>query len=287
MKVRSVIILVLALMYSCGGQHESLKYRQPQQKVQAKEFSAQELLQVAISYNSQGKSEKAIGVLHRALKQDPSLAAAYREMGLALSRLNRLDEALVLLKKAVELDSSDVDAALLLGMIFDLEHHGAQALKVYEDALKTKPNHPELNHEYGLSLLMSGKPTEAVAALERARAFSNNAELLGDLGYAYLLSGQSKKASKVLKESVSRDGSKPEVLFNLARACVAAGDNKCAFDALGHLIKLVPNEPGPYFNLGLLLEKQGKTSKAKLAIEKALEIAPDFAPAKKWLKAHP
>ncbi len=283
---RWVIFSVLPFVLSCCAIHRPVEADRPEKNHPHAELTSKELLQVGISYNSQGKSEKALDVLRQAVEKDPGLVAGYREMGLALSRLNRLDEALVPLKKAVELDPSDVDASLLLGMIYDLKHDSAKALSVYEAALEKKPDHPELNHEYGLSLLMSEKPQKAVAALERAKMSLDDAGLLGDLGYAYLLAGKSKEAAETLKEAVHRDGTKPEVVFNLARACFSAGDNDCAMNALIRLIRLAPKEPGPYYNLGLLLEKQGKISKARKSIEKALKIAPGFVPAQKWIKSH-
>jgi len=262
----------------------------PTQAAEAKppEYSAEDLVRVGKAYNARGDSAKAIPVLEQALAKNPELAEGHFQLGLALSRLEKLDEAIAALERAHRLDAGHVPAAQLLGMAYDLKRRGADALKVYEATLAHHPQHPELNHEYGLSLLMAGKVAEGLAALKRARkAKPTDPDLLGDLGYAHLLAGQAAEAQPILQEAVDRDPRNPEVVFHLARACLANKDPRAAAEALKLLVKLVPDQPGPHFHLGVVLFELGKKAEARASVERALERDRGFAPARKWLADHP
>ena len=262
----------------------------PTQAAEAKppEYTAAELVRVGKAYNARGDSAKAVPVLEQALAKDPKLAEGHFQLGLALSRLEKLDAAIAALERAHQLDAAHVPAAQLLGMAYDLKRRGADALKVYEATLGHHPHHSELSHEYGLSLLMAGKVAEGLAALERARkAKPGDPGLLGDLGYAYLLADKAAQAQPILQEAVDRDPGKPEVVFHLARACLANKDPRAAAEALKLLVKLVPDEPGPHFHLGVVLHQLGKKAEARASVERALERDKGFAPARKWLADHP
>jgi len=51
-----------------------------------------------------GRSDKAVHHLHRAIEADPSMAGAWRTLGVALAKLNRSDEALTAMTRAIELE---------------------------------------------------------------------------------------------------------------------------------------------------------------------------------------
>jgi len=57
-----------------------------------------------------------------------------------------------------------------------------------------------------------------------------------------------------------------------------------AFKKAKLLVKVMPEKPQAYYFLGLTYIKVGKIKEAKICFEKALEINPDFTPARQFLK---
>lgn len=95
-------------------------------------------------------------------------ARALQGKGLALMRLNRRDDALAVLTAATDADATLWRAWNGIGGLHDLGRRFDLATAAYERALALRPDSAAIRNNMGYSLLLQGKPKEAVRLLTDA-----------------------------------------------------------------------------------------------------------------------
>lgn len=117
---------------------------------------------------------KALDEVSRALKLDPDLADAYLARGLVYwTHHNGFphERAIGEIKRALELDPNLAEAHHWLGTIFNhvgLLDRGRRELDI---ALRLDPANAGIRYRIAITLLLEGRPREALPALEATRAF--------------------------------------------------------------------------------------------------------------------
>jgi tetratricopeptide (TPR) repeat protein len=112
--------------------------------------------------------ENAVQNYDRCLQLEPQMRTAWRNKGLALAKLNRLEEAIACFDMACQLDVTDISAVLLKGNAFyDLERY-EDAIYCYDVALAAEPQENIYIFNKGAALLLLNRFTEAVACFDRA-----------------------------------------------------------------------------------------------------------------------
>jgi uncharacterized protein HemY len=97
---------------------------------------------------------------------------------------------------------------------------------------------------------------------EAMRARGDDAEAQHDLGHFLLDQGDWEGATAAFERSLSMRPDRLETLVSAAAACYRGGDEAGAEDYLRRAIAVAPESNAPRRNLGLLLERQGRTSEA-------------------------
>lgn len=152
--------------------------------------------------STRSMNAKAREMFKRAIKLDPTYAAAYA--GLGWSHMDAflwgwvedpggaLQEAQQLAHKALNLDGRSGSAHRLLGITHLKWQQYPAAIAEYQRALELNPNDAESHAGIGGALLFSGQHDAAIKAIETARRFNPNLDpaSLIDLGLAYYLKGR-------------------------------------------------------------------------------------------------
>ncbi|PCJ70438.1 MAG: pilus assembly protein TadD [Rhodobiaceae bacterium] len=115
-----------------------------------------------------GSLQQALMVLQRAVQHHPNDAALLSEYGKALTTSGKPDQASALLAKAASLDPSDWTILSAAGVAFDEMGEHAKAKEKYAAALHLAPNHPTVLTNLGLSYALSGDLVTAETVLRRA-----------------------------------------------------------------------------------------------------------------------
>ncbi|HMB70535.1 MAG TPA: tetratricopeptide repeat protein [bacterium] len=184
-----------------------------------------------------------------------ALAALYRgdralylvERGEAASRRGDSDEALRLLREAVEVQPEWQRTHQSLGYELSLRGVLKEALHHFEHAARLAPSYADILYQYGLLLHASGRNEEAIGAM--GRALANNpsyvvarialanllfeidrpaeaaphyehaleegietATLIGRFGYSLHASGDRNRAEELFLEAIARHRDRPELL---------------------------------------------------------------------------
>jgi serine/threonine-protein kinase len=179
----------------------------------------------------------------RALDLSPSNADTYALYGRLCAGLARYDEAIALQERAHELDPMaqrmDLLTTLLRAGRYD------QAVIAGEAALEVDPDYDRALATLGWAYFLTGRKAEGLAQLERAVAAApENTIWLGQLGEAYAMAGDAKKARGILKQLQERARSAYVSPYHFAYVYTGLGD----FDeAIDWLERAVAERTGPAY----------------------------------------
>lgn len=159
-------------------------------------------------------------------------------------------------QRAVALDSTDYQNHLSLGRVFEavvpLNISGAydNAVSAYKKALEANPESPEIH------LIL--------ARLEVANKDNDSAR-------------------KHIDEALAKKRDYAEAIFLLSQIEIADGNIAKAIESVRSVAVLSPNDPGVFFQLGLLYYNQREYDDAVASLERAIALSPNYANAQYFL----
>jgi tetratricopeptide (TPR) repeat protein len=196
------------------------------------------------TYIALGDAKAAEQHLRKLIEVQPANLAAYGELGQLYLSQGRLDESRAELEKYVARQPSAVGAQTLIGITLQLQNKMDEAQKKYERTLEIDSKAAVAANN--LAWMYAEKNTNLDVALDLAKSaksqMPNQAEVDDTLGWVYLKKGLASLAVSSFRQSVSRDA----------------------------------NNPAYSYHLGLALLKNGETSNAKDAFQKALALKKPF-----------
>jgi serine/threonine-protein kinase len=161
----------------------------------------------------------------RAIEINPGYATAYVWYALNLATVGRLDEALLTVKRAEELDPLSLIISLNVARIlyFARRYDEAveQCLKVFEIDSSFVVAHRRMGQIYHQKAMYD----EAIAEYKKALALAkNDSETMSALGYTYAISGQREEAIKVLERVENLSKQEFVSPYSVARLYLGLGD---------------------------------------------------------------
>ena len=164
----------------------------------------------------------------RALELNEHYATAHQWYAIALAEHRRYDEARTHAQEAVDEDPLNGTMHQAYGLVRYYARDLDTAVSEQRLALQLNPQLPLARVVLAKSLILQGKPQEAVAVCEQAPAPST-ADVLLTLGIAQARSGNQRAADSVWKDLSSR---RPRPSALLAQWHAAAGDYDAVFEEL-------------------------------------------------------
>ena len=145
--------------------------------------------------------QAAVDAFQRALQLDPVSVKAENNLGLALEGLNRTDEALVALRKAVAMQASSQRPSeqplLNLAKLLIDRNHLDEALPLLQQAAQIAPRDSKILAQLGRLYSEKGELSAAREVLEQAVAIEpQDSSLHFQLGQVYRKSGEPEKANR-------------------------------------------------------------------------------------------
>ena len=142
-----------------------------------------------------------------------------------------------------------------------------QAEKEFREALRLRPDTPELHLELGLVYAGSSQWPKAEEEFRaQTKLEPGNAEAAYRLGTALLQQGKAREARVELERSNRLQPDMPETLYSLGKASALAGDSAAAEKAWTKLLSIEAQSPlaaQTHFALAGLYRKQGKAADAE------------------------
>jgi Tfp pilus assembly protein PilF len=125
--------------------------------------------------------------------------------GLALTRLNHNDEAIVSLEKSAQLDPKDINTLSTLGMTYDAMKRFKESDSTYEHVLELDPHYALVLNNYAYSLSERGLQLERAYRMSREslEKDSANASYLDTFGWILYKLGRYDDALPYIRRAVN------------------------------------------------------------------------------------
>ena len=225
-----------------------------------------------------GQGKDALPALEAAVRCLPEDPVAQLNLGNALGRRGRLEEAAASFGRALELHPEFAEAHNNLG---DLQLELArfdEAAASCRRAIEIRPEYVEAHVNLGKALLRLGDAGGSVESCRRAAGIRpDSAEAHNSLGNAFLYLARFDDAISSFRRALAIKPEFAEAHANLANALRSIGRLDEAVAGYRRALLAKPDFVPAYTELGTALRLQRRTAEAEAACGEALKIRPDSA----------
>ena len=260
----------------------------------------------------QGKLERGLHLLDRAVELSPGLPDAHYYRGIVFQRWQRNDEARQCYQRAYDLEpdqpayllavaemlvASDLaDEALQMieskliyfeykaglnaavGGLYMMRRDFSKAIEYLYEAHMLEPDDARMLEQLAMAELVAGQASQAVRHLEQLMGDPVNShrnDLRRTLASAYLRSGRIGDSREIYKRMTRKDPSDVESWISLGEIAWRGGDIAGTLVAANQVMNYVPQRPVGYLLAGLVWQKRNQHDRALTFFEKAYAAAPD------------
>ncbi len=212
----------------------------------------------ALQLIDQKRYTEARNLLSESLKKDPRNPDLLTAMGMTLTRMRLLDDAVKVLRQVVTLKPGSADAHMNLGVALADLSNQAEALKHFNRAVQISPSLAMGHYYRGRALHELKRETEAEPALRTALKLdpSLNAAKL-TLASALNQSGRPQEAIPYLQQYMQTEPGNPLAFFEMGQALVGSGKADEAITAYRKALELEPNHSqSAYALLQILMQRK-------------------------------
>jgi tetratricopeptide (TPR) repeat protein len=123
---------------------------------------------LGIALKKEGKLNEAIAHYQQALRASPDYADAYNNLGVAHQLQGKLEEAIGHFRSAIELEPDYAKAHNNLGIVFAMQGKFTEAMHHLQRAIQIRPDYAEAYSNIGNTLGSQGKFDEAIGYFNKA-----------------------------------------------------------------------------------------------------------------------
>jgi tetratricopeptide (TPR) repeat protein len=205
---------------------------------------------------------------------------AHYNLGTALEKQERLEEATVQFNEALRIRPNYAEAYNNLGIVLDKQGRLKEALTYYAEALKRKPNYADPHNNIGTTLEKQGRLDDAMKEYQAAlRLKPDYADARYNLGAVLGRMGRLDEAIREFRATLALQPNSADAHNNLGVALERKGRLDEAIAEYAQALKLRPDYAKAHFNLGVALSRKGQWDQAISAFQTALRLKPDYAEA--------
>jgi protein O-GlcNAc transferase len=198
------------------------------------------------------------------------------ESALRLHRSGRLQEAEAIYKKMPH----NPDALHLRGVLANQLNRNDEAVELINKAIRAQPSNAAYYYSLDTAYRALGRLDEVTACYQKLLAHSpKNAIAWNRLGNAIKDQGMPVEAATCYQNAIALKPVFSEAHNNLGLVLVEHGEIDSAVECYRQALALDPSDAATYANLGIALRKQRKLDEAAACYQKAIVLKPDFAAA--------
>ncbi len=210
-----------------------------------------EAMHRAARYGRTGRHAEARALYRSVLAARPDHRDALKACALAAFRLEALDEAAMLLQRAVALDAGDAGAHNDLGNVLQAAGRIDAALAAYRRAVAIDPERAETHLNLGQALRAAGDLDGAAGAFGRAAALRpDHAGTLLRIGLVHHARGDLDEAARAFRQALEIEPGNAEAHFALGNVLYAGGRLDEAVAAYGQAAAFRPDILDSSFEVG-------------------------------------
>jgi tetratricopeptide (TPR) repeat protein/serine/threonine protein kinase len=204
------------------------------------------LINLGRALHKQSRFEEAVACFRKAIELHPNYANGHNNLGVVLKDLGMRDEAIGCYRKAIELDPNDAMAHSNLGIALSGQKKFDEAVASFQKAIELDKEYAVPHVNLGVLLSDNGRLDDAIASYRKA------IELAPKLALAH----------NNLGSALWRQRKWDEAIASIKKA-----------------IEVDPQYAPAYSHLGATLRKQKKLNEAITACRKAIQLDPKYSPA--------
>ena len=227
------------------------------------------------------RPEEALTPAMLAVEKRPDSATAHSNLGLVLLHFKRFDEAEEHLRRALALDPRDNSARQNMAELLRKQGHYEKAIEWFRAMLKLDPKDALAHAGLGDAMFHLDRHEEAVTALEQSLALQPDSPVAGKLrlllGQALRKLGRLEAAAELYERALEIDPWDSRSLVELANLRVAQGRSEEADEYLRRVRDLHPRDTATLQNVAEALRKQERYEEAIEAYRAVLDIDPEEA----------
>jgi len=232
---------------------------------------AQQALMEGRELYRKGFSESAIVLYRKAIELDPELAQAYIELGKILTETKNNAYAITIYQKLAQLQPDNMQWKEILFDLHTAYEMPREAAAVGEEMLLRKPDDLELIKRLATVYKGYGLQDKYADTLMRGARLSQDAKMYFDAGEAYLAADMKPQAVDAYRQAVATEPTNLEYQNALGKGLNASGDSEAARAHYENLVKQFPQATG-------LRDRQAET---ELAVGDRMLAARRFVAARK------
>jgi len=214
-----------------------------------------------------------VNLFEQALKVTEGNALAHNNLGLALQKRGRTEEAIRHYREALRIDPALFNAHGNLGNALREQGKGEEGMRHYEEALRINPASAKAHNNLGIYYYLSGDYEKAIQHYEEAlRIDPEIAEIHNNLGIPYYLSGDYEKAIQHYEEALRIDPGYADAHYNLGLVQAVQGRLKDAVQHYRQAVKIDPKHTKAHYELGVMSLKQGRKDEAIAHFRRVLAL---------------
>lgn len=246
-----------------------------------------------------GESAQAMDFYRKAVEIEPSYEDAHKNLGFCLAEMGKNEEAIEEYKKVLAINRNLTEVHNHLGNALSNIGQNDAAVHEYEIVIQQQPTHADAHNNLGIALAMKGQLDEAIVHFQLAVRYKTNyASAHSNLGNAYAVEGgnllaQGKAAEAQMKfneaiaeykECMRLGPNDPQAYYNLGNVLTQNEKLDEAIQQYRKAIQIKPENPEAHLSLGLALARQGKRSEAEAEYLIALKQKPNYPEAANQLQ---
>ena len=197
-------ILNIAFLYKkLGEKQTAINYLENKYKTLPKDIDI--IIYLASFYENDEQYKKAINLLKKGLEDSPANTSLLFRLGAIQDKAGFKEDSMSTMKKIITIDPKDASALNYLGYSYaDLGIKLDEALLLIKRAYEIKPEDGYITDSLGWVYFMRGEYDKAVKYLEKAAELTSFETIISDhLGDAYQKSNQLEKALETYKKALS------------------------------------------------------------------------------------
>jgi tetratricopeptide (TPR) repeat protein len=226
-------------------------------------WTAETYYKTITGFYRQSRYEEALSLVQIALERYPDAVRLYYAQGVTLySGLGRYQEAAAILEQGMARDSTVVDIAKLLGVVYLNLNQPERAVTTLQRAARLDPASWEIHYQLGLAQQRRNTFANAITAFQNASAVAPQEPMpYLHLGRLYARLGREEESQNAQRR------------FEKLRPL------REQIDRFNQAIRANPERPEAYNDLGLALAQVGRLDEAQVQLEEALARQSDYAEA--------
>lgn len=239
------------------------------------------ILMLGDTYERMKQFDSAIEAYQTMPQSSPLNEAAALQAALNLEQIDRGDEAVVLLKKAIADNPQSLDPLISLGNLYRSRKDFQNANDAYDKAIALigppQPGHWNLLYSSGIALERLKRWPEAEARFKKALELSPDQPfVLNYLGYSWVDQNINlEEAFKMLQKAVEQRPNDGFIVDSLGWAHYRRGEYELAAKFLEKAVELRPSDSTINDHLGDIYWRLGRKLEAKFQWNHARDLGPE------------